>query len=81
MGLLGKTFDFNEDSMLTFENGVMEFTILTHPKYDEEQQRTLLREAGLDPEELRAMDKAQRRQVLEDAKLNPSDFTMLEGAE
>ena len=42
--------------------------------FDDDDERDIFAEAGLDYDELELMDPEERREVLEDAGLNPDEF-------
>ena len=79
-GLFGDMFDMNRDGeMDTFELAMeMEFIeSVLDKEYEEDEEdevRTELELAGLDPEELEFMDEDERRELLEDAGLDPDDY-------
>lgn len=72
MGLFGNLFDFNGDSKLDSFEKAAEFgafmQMIDSVKKDE------LITAGLDPNELEAMDYSERRKALEESGLNPDDY-------
>lgn len=79
-GLFGDMFDMNYDGeMDAFELAMeMEFieSVLDkeYGEDEEDEVRTELELAGLDPEELEFMDEDERRELLEEAGLDPDDY-------
>ena len=79
-GLFGDMFDMNRDGEmdafeLTMEMEFIESVLDKEYEEDEEDEvRTELELAGLDPEELEFMDEDERRELLEDAGLDPDDY-------
>lgn len=72
MGLFGDLFDFNGDGeMSTFEKAA-EFGAFMHMIDSVKNEE--LTSAGLDPQELSAMDYFERREALEEAGLDPDDY-------
>lgn len=72
MGIFGDLFDFNNDGKLEAFEKAAEFgafmQMIDSEKNDE------LTAAGLDVDELDAMDDYERREVIESAGLDPDDY-------
>ena len=72
-GFFGNMFDFNHDGKLDGFERVADIAMFTSLMEDEEK-KTELEMAGLDPDELEFMDADERRAALEDAGSDPDDY-------
>ena len=89
-GLFGDMFDLNRDGELNGFERAMEYDFIEsmereesgRSSYDDEDEeedwdedlKTELELAGIDPEELEFMDSDERRELLEEAGLDPDDY-------
>ena len=71
-GFFGKTFDLNKDGRFSPLERVMDIAM-----YDMMSKESRIKDAGLNIDEIRCMDKKEREKVLKSAGLNPHDYENL----